>query len=162
MIPSRHSPYAFTSDIAKSKVREHGSDSVTLESATFDDDERDTRSNTSAMQPTHTISSRGTLATRSSVSARRTVVYETEKREALEDWIEAAGSNQPLRDRKDGSVLCLVEAIEQRSCSFSAKQSYLLCPVAGMRRKSRRTDCNNGLETRRATSRQERARRSTR
>jgi len=31
MLPGRHSLHGFTSDIAKSKYREHGSDSVTLE-----------------------------------------------------------------------------------------------------------------------------------
>jgi hypothetical protein len=65
----RHSLHGSTSDIAKSKHREHGSDSVTLESATFEKADRDTRPNTSTMQSTHTISSTRPLAARSNVSA---------------------------------------------------------------------------------------------
>jgi hypothetical protein len=67
--PGRHALHGSTSDIAKSKHREHGSDSVTLESAIFEKADRDTRPNTSTMQSTRTISSTRPLAARSNVSA---------------------------------------------------------------------------------------------
>jgi hypothetical protein len=136
-IPGRQSPHGFTSDIAKSRVRDHGSDSVTLESATFDDDERDTRSNTSAMQPTHTMPNTRPLATGSSVTAADQRC--TRPRSAR---LSRTGPKPPaatsLHKIARTEVRSRVEAIEQRSCIFSNEQGCLLCLSAGMRRNTRR------------------------
>jgi hypothetical protein len=65
-------------------------------------------------------------------------VYETEKREVIEDWTKAASSNQPPRGPKDRGVLHRAQEVEQRNCSFSGEQGCLLCLLVGARRETRR------------------------
>jgi hypothetical protein len=155
MIPGRHSPHGFTSDIAKSRVREHGSDSVTLESATFEDAERDTRPNTSIMQPTHTMPNTRPLATRSSVTAADQQC--TRPRSAR---LSRTGPKPPAATSLHKIARTKVRCTELKLSNKEAASSRMNKAVFFVSRQGCAgirvgTDYNNGLETCRASSRQE-------
>jgi len=153
----RHSLHGSTSDIAKSKHREHGSDSVTLESATFEKADRDTRPNTSTMQSTRTISSTRPLAARSNVSATDKWCTGSRSVRLPRTGQRAAGSSQPaisLHAISRTEVRCpeLKLSNKEAAASRADKATFF---VSWQRCAGKRVgaDCNNGLETRRATSR---------
>ena len=110
--------------------REHESDCRAFGSATTEDAERDNRSKSA-----HTTSNTRALARTSSMSAAD---QPCTKREAIEDWTKATGSNQPPCDPKNRSAMHRVQKVEQRDCGFSGEQVFVLRLSASIRRKARR------------------------
>ena len=112
--------------------REHESDCRAFGSATTEDAERDNRSKSA-----HTTSNTRALARTSSMSAAD---QPCTKREAIEDWTKATGSNQPPCDPKNRSAMHRVQKVEQRDCGCWANKSLFFVSwqaYAGKRVESR-------------------------